>query len=128
MALLIKPGELIAGLVKLRDEKRALAKKLKELEDEYKMMEQTAMALSRDLGVDRLSHNGHTFSRLKALQAFVEDWDAYHDHIRETGELYLLNRSASVSSLVELYQSQQELPPGSKVVEIEKAHLTKSTK
>ena len=106
----------VAGYIKLRDEKKSLAKKQKEeMAPINEKMEKLEGWLHRELNRLHASNirteQGTVF---KATRSSVkaEDWEAFLEFVQENSLWHMLDRRANKTAVQEFMEANEELPPG----------------
>lgn len=97
-------------MVEVRDERRAIANRDKELVEEWNSLEGALMQRLEEQGMDRASAPAGTATITETLLPQVEDWDAFYTYIDETSSWHLLQRRVATAAFRELHQSGEEVP------------------
>jgi hypothetical protein len=103
-------ADLIARLVDIREEKRKMKAREKELNEEWRTLELEAMIRLDDQGMDKASSKRGTISIGETVLPQVVDWDAFGEHIIENDALYLLQRRPAAAAYRELLESGETVP------------------
>jgi len=107
----IRPtSDIIQALVDCRDERRRIADRDKELVAAWKSLEEELLTRLDEQGMLQGKTAVGTASITEAIVPNVVDWDALHDHIRETGDFYLLQKRPSAAAFREIHASGGEIP------------------
>lgn len=114
----VEPADVVEAMVQIRD-RRAQLKKEFEAEDK-KLKEKWSRGerwLISHLQEHRLSNMGiddkWTVFKTETLRAGVGDWNAISDHIKETGDVDLLEHRISSKSVKEFMEvNNGQVPPG----------------
>lgn len=103
-------ADLIARLVDIREEKRKIKAREKELNDEWRTLELEALIRLDDQGMDKASTKRGTISIGENVLPQVVDWDAFGEHIIQTDSLFLLQRRPAAAAYRELLESGETVP------------------
>lgn len=103
-------ADLIARLVDIREEKRKIKAREKELNEEWRSLELEALIRLDDQGMDKASSKRGTISIGENILPQVIDWDVFGEHIIENDALYLLQRRPSAAAYRELLDSGETVP------------------
>lgn len=104
-------ADLIKRLVDIREEKRKIKAREKELNDEWRTLELEALIRLDEQGMDKASVSKiGTISIGENILPQVVDWDAFGDYIIENDALYLLQRRPAAAAYRELIASDQTVP------------------
>jgi len=103
-------ADLIARLVDIREEKRKIKAREKELNDEWRSLEFEALTRLDDQGMDKASSKRGTISIGETVLPQVIDWDTFGEHIIQTDALYLLQRRPAAAAYRELLESGETVP------------------
>lgn len=101
-------GTLIDQLDAIREKKRALNEKLKEVEVEYSEKENEIRARLAEQGIDKCSGKKATVSLSEVVVGTVTDWDKAYAYIKKTGHFHLLQRRVSDPAFRELFVLEQQ--------------------
>jgi len=105
----------MAKLNAVRDEKRRIKEREKELIDEWKSLEMELMGRYAEQGMKKASielDDGSTVtaSITEVVLPQVVDWDAVYEHIKKTGDFYLLQKRPAAAAFRELNDSGEVIP------------------
>lgn len=103
-------ADLIAKLVDIREEKRKIKAREKELNDEWRTLELEALIRLDDQGMDKASTKRGTISIGENVLPQVVDWDAFGEHIIQNDALFLLQRRPAAAAYRELLESGETVP------------------
>ena len=103
-------GVIIAKLVEIRDEKRRLKEREKELIEEWRTLEMEFLVRLDEQGMKKATTDDGTASITEVVLPQVVDWDAVYEHIKETGDFYLLQKRPAAAAFRELNDSGQTVP------------------
>lgn len=101
---------IIAKLVEVRDEKRRLKEREKELIEEWRSLEMELLVRLDEQGMKKASTDDGTASITEVIVPQVVDWDAVYEHIKETGDFYLLQKRPAAAAFRELNDSGEVIP------------------
>lgn len=105
-----KIGTKIDQLHKLREQKRELEEKIKDLTTAMDKIENELMAQMDSEGVTKSTGSLATVSITTSVKPQVEDWDAFYKYINRTKYNHLLERRPSVTGCRELFESKGKIP------------------
>lgn len=103
-------GTLIDKLNDVREEKRLLAVKEKELEAAYKTLELQVMERLQAEGMDKATGKKASVSLTPVVVAAVQDWDALCKYVKKTGYFQLFQRRVSDPAFRELIELKKSVP------------------
>jgi len=103
-------GATIDTMFELRERKRELNAELKDIDEQYKGLEQQLIdSLDKDdLQQTRSGKATATISEVTVPS--VTDWDAFYDYVRENDALHLLERRVAAAPWRELVESDEPVP------------------
>ena len=101
---------IIAKLVEIRDEKRRIKEREKELIEEWRTLEMEFLVRLDEQGMKKATTNDGTASVTEVVLPQVVDWEAVYEHIKETGDFYLLQKRPAAAAFRELHDSGQIIP------------------
>ncbi len=88
-------GSLIDRAIAVREERRKLAEKDKELSGELEALTEEIMGRLDAEGTDKSSSKKGTVSISTNTVANVQDWDSFYSFIKKTGFFHLMQRRVS---------------------------------
>lgn len=94
-------SDLITRMWELREERRAIAERDKELSREISEIEPQIIALMDEQGVTRTANDRASVAISEDTFPSVQDWDAFYEFIVSTNQPYLQERRPSVSAFRE---------------------------
>lgn len=103
-------GGMTDKLIELRDKKRDLEAKIKEVETEANEITEALMAKADAEGMDKGTGKKGTFSIGTAVVANVTDWDALNAYIKKTGYFHLYQRRVTDTAYRELLDLGKKVP------------------
>jgi len=101
---------IIAKLVEVRDEKRRIKEREKELIDEWRSLEMELLVRLDEQGMKKAATDDGTASVTEVVLPQVVDWDAVYEHIKESGDFYLLQKRPAAAAFRELHESGEVIP------------------
>jgi len=101
---------IIAKLVAVRDEKRSIGEREKELTEAWRSLEMELLVRLDQQGVKKASTDDGTASITEVVLPSVVDWDAVYEHIKESGDFYLLQKRPAAAAFRELNDSGIIIP------------------
>ncbi len=107
-------GALIDKLHEIREERRKIAIKDKELEEDFKDLETKITVRLAAEGAEKASSKTATVSLSHTTVATVKDWDALCKWVKRTGHFQLFQRRISDPSFRELLDLKYKEIPGLK--------------
>ena len=104
----------MAKLDEVRDEKRKIKAREKELIDEWRSLEMELIVRFGEQGMKKasidLDSGTVTASITEVVLPQVVDWDAVYEHITKTGDFYLLQKRPAAAAFRELLDSGEIVP------------------
>ena len=99
--------------VKIREARRDLAKKDKELEDQLNLVAQQLLEICREQGAATIRTEHGTVSRRSNKRFWPTDWDAFYKFIKEHDAMSLLFQRINTSNMEQFLEENPDLqPPG----------------
>lgn len=107
----LSTGDIVRRMREVRDERRRISERDKELVDEWRKLELELLTRLDEQGQDmaRVKDVGTATITEKTLPQVV-DWDEFYDYIKDQDALYLLQRRISTSAWNELMNSGIDVP------------------
>jgi hypothetical protein len=106
----VPTSAIIAQLVEVRDERRRIGERDKELTDKWRSLEMELLVRLEEQGMKKASTADGTASITEVVLPQVVDWDAVYAHIKETDSFYLLQKRPAAAAFRELLDSGEEVP------------------
>jgi len=106
----VATSDIIAQMSANRDEKRRIKEREKELNDKWRALEMELLTRLDEQGMLKASTTIGTASIVETVVPQVVDWDAVFEHIKETGDFYLLQKRPAAAAFRELHSSGQVIP------------------
>lgn len=105
-------ADIIRAMVEVRDERRTIAKRDKELVSQWDELKAQLLAKMKEQGEDinSISSKTHTATMTKDPVPVVDDWDQFYDWLWETKSWHLLQRRIAVGAFREIIDSGGEIP------------------
>ena len=103
-------SDIIAALVAVRDERRDIGTRDKELVEKWRSLEMELITRLDEQGMLKASTVTGTASITETVVPQVVDWEAVYEHIKETGDFYLLQKRPAAAAFRELQASGIEIP------------------
>jgi len=105
-------ADIIRAMVEVRDERRSIAKRDKELVAKWDEFKAQLLAKMKAQGEDinSISSKTHTATKTKDPVPVVDDWDQFYDWLWETKSWHLLQRRIAVGAFREIIDSGGEVP------------------
>lgn len=101
---------IIQKMADIRDERRHIADRDKELVAEWRTLEMELITRYEEQGVQKATTDAGTASITEMVVPQVVDWDAVYEHIKETGDFYLLQKRPAAAAFRELHEGGIEVP------------------
>lgn len=98
-------ADLIAKLHDVREERRRISARDKELVEEWRRLEMEAITRLSDQGMEKASTDVGTISISKTILPQVVDWDAFYAYIVEHDAFHMLQRRPAAAAFRELHDS-----------------------
>lgn len=103
-------GAMIDQLDALRERKRELEAKVKEIEGEYAGIEEQLMAKLEEQGIEASKGSKASCSITKTVVANVTDWDAVFKWVKRTGHFHLFQRRLTDTAYREFLEAGKQVP------------------
>ena len=103
-------GARIDSLHNLREAKRLLEQKVKEVSEEMCAMEAELLEIMDKEGVSKSTGNLATASVSESVKPSVENWDDFYKYIHRMKYYHLLERRPSVTGCRELFETKGKIP------------------
>lgn len=103
-------SDIISKLAEVRDERRRIGARDKELVAEWRALEMELLLRLDEQGMLKASTSAGTASITETVLPQVVDWDALFAHIVETGDFHLLQKRPAAAAFRELHQSGEVIP------------------
>lgn len=103
-------GQIVARMVEIRDERRTLSARDKELIDEGKSFEMELLIRLDEQGMEKVSTPAGTASISETILPQVVDWDEFYKYMVENDALYLLQKRPAAAAFREMHESGQPIP------------------
>jgi hypothetical protein len=101
---------LIAQMSALRAEKKAADFAVKQVEGQIRAIEGKLFGRLDELELAEAGHGGMRVAIVESLVPKVENWDLFHQHIRDSGDFFLLQKRAAVLTCRESFQMGRVIP------------------
>ena len=111
------PGEIIAEMIQIRDEKSRLKEREKALNEIWRGLEAQLMEAGDKMGMKRMSSDIATATITEETLPMVDDWDSVYRYIVENDACHLLQRRVSAAVFRELQDSGIDVPGLSRYVQ-----------
>jgi hypothetical protein len=99
--------------VKIREARRELAKKDKELEEQLNLVSQQILDICREQGASTIRTEHGTISRRTTKRFWPTDWESFYKFIKEHDAMSLLFQRINTSNMEQFLEENPELhPPG----------------
>jgi hypothetical protein len=106
----ITTAELVRQLVEVREERRKISARDKELVEKWRSLEMEALIRLDEQGMEKVTTPSGTAGITETILPQVVDWDAFYAYMQETDSLYLLQRRPAAAAFRELNSSGTEIP------------------
>lgn len=103
-------GQLIEHREQLRDQKRALAAELKDVDADLYANEGAILDALDTAGLEHAKINGVSVSISEQQMPNVEDWDKLYKFIKDNDAFYMLQRRVSTGPYREMLTMGEEVP------------------
>lgn len=98
-------AQLIERLAEVREERRRISARDKELVEEWRRLELEAITRLSDQGMDKASSDAGTISISKTILPQVVDWDAFYAYIVDNDAFHMLQKRPAAAAFRELHDS-----------------------
>jgi hypothetical protein len=106
----LNTAAIIARMVDIRDERRTIRAKDKELVSEWRSFELELLTRLDEQEMAKVTVGAGTASITERILPNVEDWDAFYKHIHDTESYYLLERRPAAAAFREIVSSGDFVP------------------
>ena len=106
----VPTSAIMAQLAEVRDERRRIGERDKELVEKWRSLEMELIVRFEEQGMKKASTEVGTASITETVVPQVVDWDAVYEHIKDTGDFYLLQKRPAAAAFRELQESGVEIP------------------
>jgi hypothetical protein len=103
-------AQIVAKMVAIRDEKRKIEERKKELNEEWRSLEFELLVRLDEQGMEKASTKDGTASINETILPQVVDWDAFYEHILEERAMHLLQRRPAAAAYRELLEAGEVVP------------------
>lgn len=103
-------GDMIEELAELRDKKRQLNQDLKDLDEDYRAVEQEIMDKLDQEGAAFAGGTRHRATISEQVVPNVDDWDSFEEYVRDNDAQYLYEKRVAVKPWRELQESGEPVP------------------
>ena len=101
--------QIVAKMVEIRDERRRISARDKELITEGKSFEMELLLRLDDQGMEKVSTAEGTATISETILPQVVDWDAFYEYMRDNDALYLLQKRPAAAAFREMHESGQSI-------------------
>lgn len=109
----INADRLAKVYVKIREARRELASKDKELEEKQNLVAQQILEICKEQGASTIRTEHGTISRRTNKRFWPTDWDAFYKFIKEHDALQLLFQRINTANMEQFLEENPDLhPPG----------------
>ena len=102
--------EMISSMLAIRDERKSIKERDKELIGEWRELEARFLAALDAQGAKRAGTDNGTATVTENILPTIKDWDALTDYIISNGATHLLQRRVSSAAFRELQDAGQDVP------------------
>jgi hypothetical protein len=103
-------GDIIQRMLDIREERRALSTRDKELVEEWDLYQQLLIAQLDESGTDMTRSQVGTATITEEIVPLVEDWDTFLGYIHQEEAYHLLQRRPATAAYRELQNIGLEVP------------------
>lgn len=101
---------MIDRLAQLRDEKREITRREKDINAEMEAIRERVFATMEELGLEKATGTLASASVSEQELVSFEDFDAFDDYVKEHGATYLFQRRPAQAAILELLKAGEEVP------------------
>ena len=102
--------QLVARMVEVRDERRTISTRDKELIEAWRSLETELLVRLDEQGVEKASTEDGTASINEVVLPQVGDWDEFYKYMVDNDSLYLLQKRPAAAAFRELNESGVVIP------------------
>lgn len=106
----ITTANVVKRMVEVRDERRKISARDKELIDEWRSLEMEMITRLDEQGMEKVTTAGGTASISETVLPQVTDWDAFYQYMQDEDALYLLQRRPAAAAFRELNDAGKTIP------------------
>lgn len=102
-------AEIVKKMVDIRDERRKISARDKELIDEFRPLEMELIVRLDEQGMEKASTKDGTASINETVLPQVVDWDEFYEWIKENDAFYMLQKRPAAAAFREHLDSGEEI-------------------
>jgi hypothetical protein len=106
----VATSDIIERIVANKTRRAEIAAEDKKLVDEFRSLEMEMLVRLDEQGMTKASTVLGTVSITETVLPQVTDWDQVYEHIRDTGDFYLLQKRPAAAAFRELHEAGIEIP------------------
>lgn len=103
-------GDMIDRLAEIRDEKRGLNNQLKELDEQFKDLQEAIMQALDAQGMQFGGSSRYRATITESVVPTVEDWQGVEEFVKQEDALFLFERRIAVAAWREFHESGTLVP------------------
>jgi hypothetical protein len=121
--------KLVKIYVKIRDERYALEKQVRELEEQEEIIKSELANICKEVGTDGLKTSFGTVSRTLKKRYWTSDWQSFYEFIKEHDAFHFLHQRISDTNVQTFLEENPDLhPPGLQADAAYTVRVTRSRK
>lgn len=102
-------AQIVEKMVAIREERRRISSRDKELVDEWRSLEFEAIKRLDDQGMDKASSGDGTISINETVLPQVVDWDEFYAYIVENDAFHMLQKRPAAAAFREMHESGEKV-------------------
>lgn len=103
-------GEMIARMLELREQKKALEAQVKGINEEFDSLEAQLILLLDTQESTTVATKQGTATITETVVPVIADWDAFENYVITNGALHLLQRRPATAAFRELQEAGEAIP------------------
>lgn len=106
----LTPGDMIARLREIREERRQISDRDSELVEEWRNVEGMFLRYLDEQGMTKASSDSGTASISEEVVPMTDNWDEFIAYVQQEQAFHLIQRRVATGAYREMLQSGQEVP------------------
>ncbi len=102
-------AQIVEKMVTIRDERRSISSRDKELVEEWRKYELDLMKILAEQGMEKVSTPSGTASINKTILPQVVDWDEFYQYIVDNDAFHMLQKRPAAAAFRELQEAGEEV-------------------
>jgi hypothetical protein len=128
MSIEASADKLVKIYVKIRDERYALEKQIRELEEQEEIIKSELANICKEVGTDGLKTSFGTVSRTLKKRYWTSDWQSFYEFIKEHDAFHFLHQRISDTNVQTFLEENPDMLPLGLNVEAEHSITVRRSK